>query len=131
MPMEHQGDLMQALVAKLYATVTGNDPAIKIPRNKYVSWYLPGIPFAPADFRYCANGFTGNSAEEVQNAFHQAFVVSSLFDQIPDMSTGFVTPEMQQTVFAGTGDRISSVYNDVLKYSRVVSKPLSKQEEAA
>ena len=130
MPMEHHGDLMQALVAKLYATVTGNDPAIKIPRNKYVSWYLPGIPFAPADFKYCANGFTGNSSEEVQNAYHQAFVLSSLFDQIPDTSSGFVTPEMQQTIFAGTGDRISSVYNDVLKYSRVVSKPLSKQEEA-
>ena len=130
MPMDHNGDLMQALVAKLYSTVTGNDDSIKIPRNKYVSWFLPGIPFTPADFRYCATGFAGNTAEEIKSAYHQAFVVSSLFDYIPDTSTGFVNPEMQQTIFAGTGDRISTVYNDVLKYSRVVHKPLTKAEEA-
>jgi hypothetical protein len=128
--MEHNGDLMQALVAKLYATVTGNDEAIKIPRNKYVSWFLPGVPFSPADFRYCSSGFSGNTAEEVKNSYHQAFVLSSLFDYIPDTSSGFVNPEMQQTIFAGNGDRISSVYNDVLKYSRVVHKPLSEKEEA-
>jgi hypothetical protein len=130
MPMDHNGDLMQALVAKLYATVTGDDDAIKIPRNKYVSWFLPGVPFSPADFKYCATGFTGNTAEEIRNAYHQAFVLSSLFDYIPDTSTGFVEPEMQQTIFAGTGDRISTVYNDVLKYSRVVDRPLSQAEEA-
>ncbi len=130
MPMEHSGDLMQALIAKLYATVTGNDDAIKIPRNKYVSWFLPGVPFTAADFTYCSTGFTGNTAEEVKNAYHQAFVLSSLFDYIPDTSTGFVEPEMQQTIFAGTGDRISTVYNDVLKYSRVVDKPLSEAEQA-
>jgi hypothetical protein len=128
--MEHSGDLMQALVAKLYSTVTGGDDAIKIPRNKYVSWFLPGVPFTPEDFRYCATGFTGNTAEEIKNAYHQAFVVSSLFDYIPDTSSGFVNPEMQQTIFAGTGDRISSVYKDVLRYSRVVHKPLSEKEEA-
>lgn len=128
--MDHNGDLMQSLIAKLYATVTGNDDAIKIPRNKYLSWFLPGVPFTPADFRYCATGFTGNTAEEIRNAYHQAFVLSSLFDYIPDTSTGFVQPEMQQTIFAGTGDRISSVYNDVLKYSRVVDRPLSEAEQA-
>jgi hypothetical protein len=130
MPMEHGGDLMKALVAKLYATITGDDDAIKIPRNKYVSWFRPGVPFAPADFRYCATGFTGNTVEEVKNAYHQAFVLSSLFDQIPDTSNGFVGPELQQSIFAGTGDRISAVYNDVLKYSRVVDRPLSDQEAA-
>jgi hypothetical protein len=34
-------DMMQALVAKLYATITGNDENIKLPRNKFVSWLLP------------------------------------------------------------------------------------------
>lgn len=130
MTTENNADLMQALIAKLYSIVTGNDDAIKIPRNKYLSWFLPGVTFTPEDFRYCATGFSGNTVEEIKNAYHQAFVLSSLFDYIPDTSTGFVQPEMQQTIFAGTGDKISSVYNDVLKYSKVVNRPLSETEEA-
>ncbi len=130
MPMDNNGDLMQSLIAKLYSIVTGGDESIKVPRNKYISWFLPGVVFTPEDFRYCSMGFSGNTAEEIKNAYHQAFVLSSLFDYIPDTSTGFVEPEMQQTLFAGTGDRISSVYSDVLKYSKVVHKPLSEAEEA-
>ena len=130
MPMEHSGDLMQALVAKLYSIVTGDDEAIKIPRNKFVSWFLPGVPFDPKDFTFCAKGFTGETAEAVQEAYHQAFVISKLFDFIPDVSNGFVTDEMQQLLYAGTQDTISTVYNDVLKYSRVLHRELSAQEEA-
>ena len=130
MPMNHADDLMKALIAKLYATVTGNDPAITIPRNKYVTWYLPGITFMPEDLKYCASGLSGQTAEDVKQAYHQAFVLSSLFDQVPDTSAGFVTPTMQQGIFAGTGDRISAVYSDVLKYSRVLDRPLSDAEQA-
>jgi hypothetical protein len=130
MPMNHSGDLMQALVAKLYQVITGDDDAITIPRNKFVSWYLPGVPFAPDDFRFGARGLTGDDAEGVRNAYHQAFVVASLFDFVPDVSTGFVDNQLQQSIFAGTQDRISSVYNDVLKYSRVVHRELSDKEKA-
>lgn len=130
MPMDHSGDLMQALVAKLYETITGNDESITIPRNKFVSWYLPGVPFTPADFRFCAQGLTGSTAEEIQQSYHQAFVLSSLFDFVPDVSTGFVDNQLQQSIFAGTQDKISSVYNDVLKYSRVVHRELSEKEKA-
>lgn len=130
MPMNHSGDLMQALVAKLYAVVTGDDDAIKIPRDKFISWYLPGVPFAPEDFGYCSRGFAGETAEEVSLAYHQAFVLASLFDFVPDVSEGFVTDQMQQTIFAGKQDRISSVYSDVLRYSRVVHRELTEKEQA-
>ena len=66
MPIDHSADLMKALVAKLYMTVTGNDESIKMPRNKFVSWLMPGLPFDPVDFRYCARGFNGATAEEIQ-----------------------------------------------------------------
>jgi len=129
MPMNHSGDLMQALVAKLYSILTGDDDAIKTPRNKFVSWFLPGVPFDTGDFKYCAKGFVGETAEEIQELYHQAFVLSKLFDYIPDVSNQFVTDQMQQTMYAGTQDTISSVYNDVLKYSRVVHKDLSDKEK--
>jgi hypothetical protein len=129
MPMDHSGDLMQALVAKLYSILTGDDDSIKTPRNKFVSWFQPGVAFDPKDFRFCAKGFVGETAEEIQEAYHQAFVLSKLFDYVPDVSKEFIPDELQQTLYAGTQDTISSVYGDVLKYSRVVHKELSDKEK--
>ncbi len=125
-------DLMKALMQKLYKTITGNgDGAIKMPRNKYVSWFMPGIPMDPADFQYCAKGFGGNTAEEVLQLYHQAFVLSKLFDFVPEVSSDpqFVSDDMQQTLFTSTQDTISSVYRDVLKYSRVLNNELSDKEK--
>jgi hypothetical protein len=127
--MENSGDLMQSLVAKLYNILTGDDESIDLPRNKFVSWFLPGVPFDPKDFKFAARGFVGDTAEEINEAYHQAWVVSKLFDYIPDVSNDLLTDEMKQTLFAGTQDTISSVYDDVLKYSRVVHRELSDSEK--
>lgn len=122
-------DLMQALVAKLYSTVTGDDSSIQIPRNKFVSWMMPGIPFKPADFLFCSKGIDGSTAEQDRQLQHQAFTLSKLFDFVPDVSDSFVGEGLGQNMFATTQDTISSVYRDVLKYSRVVDMPLSDKEK--
>ena len=129
MAKDHSADLMQALVAKLYGTITGNDGNIKMPRNKFVTWMLPGIPFVPEDFLYCAKGLIGDTAEATMALQHQAFVASKLFDYIPDVNDEFVSNTMQQTIFTTTQDSISSVYRDVLKYSRVVDLGLNDAEK--
>lgn len=129
MAKDHSADLMQALMAKLYATITGNDGNIKMPRNKFVTWMLPGIPFEAKDFLYCAKGLIGETAEQTQELAHQAFVLSKLFDFVPDVNNEFVDTTMQQTLFTSTQDNISSVYRDVLKYSRVLNNELSDKEK--
>jgi hypothetical protein len=129
MAVDHSADLMNALVAKLYATITGNDGNIKMPRNKFVTWMLPGIPFTPEDFVYCSKGLIGDTAEATMGLQHQAFVISKLFDFVPDVNDQFVNTTMQQTIFTTTQDSISSVYRDVLKYSRVVDLGLSDEEK--
>jgi hypothetical protein len=129
MPKDRSDDLMQALVAKLYATITGNDGNVKMPRNKFVTWMLPGIPFVPDDFLYCSKGLIGETAEKTRELQHQAFVISKLFDFIPDVHNDFVDASMQQTIFTSTQDTISSVYRDILKYSRVVNLELSDKEK--
>jgi hypothetical protein len=129
MAKDHSADLMQALIAKLYATITGNDGNVKMPRNKFVSWMLPGIPFEPRDFLYCSKGLVGETAEQTQDLQHQAFVLSKLFDFVPDVNNQFVDTTMQQTIFASTQDNISSVYRDVLKYSKVLNNELSETEK--
>lgn len=130
MPKDVSADLMQALIAKLYGTITGDNPDIKMPRNKFVSWMLPGLPFIPEDFMFCAKGLIAESAEETRARYHQAWSLSKLFNYIPDVSNQFLTEGMQQTIFASTQDAISSVYSDVLKYSKVADIPLSDKEKA-
>jgi hypothetical protein len=129
MANDNSEHLMQALVAKLYATITGQDEDIKLPRNKFVTWLLPGIPFTPVDFRYCMRGFSGSSAEQIKENYHQAFVLSKLFDFVPDVSREFVDNEMQQNIFTTTQDTISSIYKDVLNYSRVLDNEISDKEK--
>ncbi|OME95788.1 hypothetical protein BK124_18975 [Paenibacillus amylolyticus] len=133
MPYAANSDqLMSALLAKLYHTITGDaeELNLKYPSNKYVSWILPGIPFQPEDFDYCEKGVSGGgSAEENRKLMHQAFIMSKLLDFIPDPSGLALEPGIQQTIFTSTQDTISAVYKDVLTYSRVVDLKLSPEEE--
>jgi hypothetical protein len=129
MAADHSAELMQALIAKLYAEITGNDGNIKIPRNKFVTWMRPGLPFLPQDFLYCSKGLIGSTAELTQQAYHQAFVLSKLFDFVPDVNDQFVDSKMQQLIFTSSQDSISSVYRDILKYSKVVNLPLTADQE--
>jgi hypothetical protein len=127
---KNSADLMQAMMAKLYSIVTGNDPAIKLPRNKFVTWMLPAIPFDKKDFAFCAKGLTGNTAEETLDLYHQAFVLSKLFDFVPEAGNDIMSGDMQQSVFTTTQDTISSIYSDVLKYSKVVNiEPTEEQKQ--
>jgi len=129
MPKDVSADLMQALIAKLYGTITGDNPDIKMPRNKFVTWMLPGLPFLPEDFMFCAKGLIAESAEDTRERYHQAWALSKLFNFIPDVSNQFLTEGMQQTIFSSTQDEISSVYSDVLKYSKVIDLQLSDKEK--
>lgn len=127
---KNSADLMQAMVSKLYSIITGNDPAIKLPRNKFVTWMLPFIPFSTKDFKFCASGLTGNTAEETLDLYHQAFVLSKLFDFVPEAGNDILSGDMQQSLFTTTQDTISSIYSDVLKYSRVVNiEPTEEQKK--
>jgi hypothetical protein len=126
---------MRALMSKLYKTVTGNDAGnIKIPRNKFISWLMPGIPFHPEDFLFCSKGLIGSDTTETRSLQHQAFVLSKMFDYIPEIpptNNGFneFINTLGQTIWSTTQDTISSVWNDVLKYSKVVHIELSEEEK--
>ena len=125
-------DLMQALINKLYATITGNDENVKIPRNKFVTWLLPGIPFTTEDFTFCSKGLgAGSTPDEDKQMYQQAFYLSKLFDFIPEINDPLVyTGKLEQTIFSSNQDTISSVYHDILKYSQVVDVEIDpKQKE--
>lgn len=129
MAKDVSADLMQALVAKLYGTITGDNEDIKMPRNKFVTWMLPGLPFMPEDFTFCSKGMIADTAEETRDRYHKAWNLSKLFDFVPDISNQFLDADMQQTIFTSTQDTISALYSDVIKYSKVVDMQLSDKEK--
>ena len=129
---DHSEDLMTALIDKLYKTITGNDANVKIPRNKFVTWLLPGVPCEPEDFMFCAKGLgAGITADEDKQMYQQAFYFSKLFDFIPEINDPLVyTGSLEQSIFTTTQDTISSVYNDILKYSQVVDQEITPEQQA-
>lgn len=132
---QQSNDMMKALMNKLYETITGSggdDAALALPRSKFVTWLMPGIPFNKEDFNFCAKGLIGDTAEETNNLYHQAFVLSKLFDFVPEVSNdfNFLDDSMQQTLFTTTQDNITSVYADILKFSRVVNIEPTDEEKA-
>lgn len=122
-------DLMSSLISKMYHIITGEDADIKFPNSKYITWIMPGIPFIPEDFNFCIKGFAGSTAEETRLLTLQAFVLSKLFDFIPDPSGLAMDHKVQQSIFATTQDTISSVYRDVLQFSKVVNREISEEEQ--
>jgi hypothetical protein len=121
------GDLMQALVARLSSTITGHDDAVALPRNKLAPWYVPGVLSSPRTSS-SRRRLRRLDREETQEADHQVFLVSKLFDYIPDISGDFVSDQMKQTMCAATQDAISSVNSDVLRFGRVGHRKLSHAE---
>jgi hypothetical protein len=132
---DHSQTIMKMMMTKLYNTITGAGEAgeIKIPRNKSIMWMMPGIPFAPEEFAFCTKGIVGDSAEETKELQHQAWVISKLFDFIPELPEGNMqftdTTKMLQTMYGTTQDTISSVFGDVLKYSMILNNELSDEEK--
>src|SRR5579884_3931874 len=110
MAKDDSEDLMKALMKKLYSQITGNDGNVKIPRNKYVSWLMPGMPFTERDFLFCSKGIIGSSAEETNDLAHQAWTISRLFDYVPDIPDTSINNffadggKLPQTVYMTTQD---------------------------
>ncbi len=143
MGRDDSAELMQALMTKLYKTVTGNDGNIQIPRNKFITWLMPSIPFDNRDFLFCSQGLTAtprpedpscNINAETKARYRQAFSLSKLFDVIPEVPNGgqqqlYNNERLKETVFSPTGDSISSVYDQILTHCKVANAPLTEQEQ--
>lgn len=121
-----------ALMAKLYSIVSGAELSGGEPlmHNKFVSWYCPGIPFTTDTFDYLTQGFVTAKPNELGKLYNGAQVISELFDRVPSVEGQFLDT-LTETVSSSTADKISSVYKDVLRWSRVVDNKLSPRQEMA
>jgi hypothetical protein len=123
-------DLGKTLLAQLYQIVTGGDANVPPSKNTFLSWCQPGIPFQAKDFNFAAKGLGGGKdAEADRLLLQQAFDFAQIVDFVPDR-TGIYNNDMQQTVYRTSEARLSHLYGEILRFSKVVSKDLTEKEKA-
>ncbi len=122
--------LGETLISQIYSIITGGDDKVKPSEHSFLSWCMPGLPFTNEDFGFCQKGFGGGAtAEEEKLLLNQAFAFSQLVDFIPDRS-GIYANDQQQTVWRTSQARMSHMYGEILKASKVVNDELTPAEEA-
>jgi len=143
--------LMRTLIKKTEQAFTRNYSDISIPKNNFFTWYISGIPFEAIDFEFCKIGLVGyphiiknTNGTEIQidaeshtrMLMDQAHLVSTIFDFIPHFpedNNEFYefsnTDDMMTTEFTIPQDTVSSVYKDILNFSKVYNSERSEEEE--
>jgi hypothetical protein len=123
-------ELGAKLLAQLYEIVTGGDGQVPRSRDNFLSWCTPGIPFTPEDFAFCVKGLGGGAtAEEEKLLVQQAFNFAQAVDFIPD-ATGVYMQDPQQAIFRTAEERMSHIYGEILRLSKVVASDMTDEEKA-
>jgi len=123
-------DLGKTLIKQLYQIITGGDEHAPPAKDSFISWVMPGLAFTPEDFQFCAKGMGGGKDAEADKVLvQQAFNLANLIDFIPDRTLVY-NNDMQQTVWRTSEARLSHLYGEILRFSKVVTQELSDAEKA-
>ena len=125
----------RALLAKLYEVLTARPDADSdaLPKNEFIAWCQPGLPFEPADFDFAVRGIGGGDGEgeDVRRRLARADDWSRLTNFIPNASGVFDDEQQKKmfdtTAFSTEGASIASVYGNVLRFSEVADGELSDE----
>jgi len=122
-------DLGNLMLAQLYQSVGGGDNAFPAPKNTFVAWAMPAIPYGPEQFDFAVQGLGGGADAAASLAIQQhASEFSTIVDFIPDVSQVF-TQDHQQTVLRSSEARLSFMYGEILRAARVVKEELSQEDQ--
>ena len=129
MPMT-LADLGNALMKELSQIVNGGDDHVRPDPNNFVTWCAPGLPFEARDFEFAAKGLgSGATAEEEKHLLQQAFSFANLVDFIPDPTAAY-SAQHQDRVWRSSQARLSFMYGEILRLSRVADKELTPAQVA-
>ncbi len=127
--MPKLNELGDALRAQLVEILIGGDETVKAPTETSITWLSPGMPFEASDFDFAAKGLgTGDTAEDEKRMLEQAYRFSTLVDFAPDAS-GLLSYEQQETLYRTAQARMSHLYGEILRLSRVADKELTPEME--
>ena len=105
--------------------MSGEDGHVIAPRNSFVSWCRPGIPFFESDFDFAVKGLeSGQTAEEQRELNRQGFEFAVLVDFVPNTDQIF-DDLRQENVYRTAGDRLSEYYGQILVAAKVAKAGLT------
>jgi hypothetical protein len=115
----------------MYNILAGGDETVPPSKDAFITWCMPGLPFQPSDFGFAARGIgTGANAQEDKLLLQQAYNFASLIDFIPDVKAAY-TGDRQDGVWRNdSGARLSEIYGQILKFSKVVNNELTDEQKA-
>lgn len=128
-------DLGKTFYGQLYASVNGGDETVPAQKDSFVSWCSPALAFEPQDFKFAVQGLSSGTAtrpgtaEENRLLNRQAAAFANLIDFIPDVG-GIYDGREQDTVWRTSQARLSYMYGETLKFSKVVAGDLPAADKA-
>ncbi|MFB7508899.1 hypothetical protein [Streptomyces broussonetiae] len=124
------GDLGRLFHDQMYNVLAGGDANVPPAKDAFITWCTPGLPYQPADFTFAAQGIgTGATAEEDKVLLQQAFNFASLIDFIPDATAAYSTDRQEGVWRNASGARLSEIYGQILKFSKVVNDELTDEQK--
>ena len=125
------GDLGRMFRDQMYNVLAGGDATVPPSKNAFITWCMPGLPFQPSDFTFAAQGLaTGATAQEDKILLQQAFNFASLIDFIPDVTAAYSSDRQDGVWRNDSGARLSEIYGQILRFSKVVSHELTDAQKA-
>jgi len=124
------GELGKTLVDNIGAVLRGG-PDQPLPDHAFLTWCRPGIPFTPHDLDFAENGvFSAATAEGQKALSNHAFAFSTLMDHIPEVGVAYDHAKQEAAFALQGGIRLSEMYEQILKFSKVVHHDLTDDEKA-
>lgn len=122
-------ELGRSLLGTLNQILTGGDARVPAPSDSKIAWAQPGIPFMPQDFEFAAEGLGSIAdADHLRKMQKQAFNFACAVDFVPDVS-GVYGGDQQQTIYRSSEARMSHMYGEILRASKVVQNDLTDKEK--
>jgi hypothetical protein len=123
--------LGKTLTDQLSQILTGGDANVPPSPHTFVTWCSPGIPMTKEAFDFASLGFgAGADADAEKRLTNHAFNFAQLVDFVPDVSTAY-TAERQEAMFRPDAEnRLSTIYSEILRFSKVVHTELTDAEKA-
>ena len=124
-------DLGTALTAQIYQTVMGGDGTVKPDDDTFFTWVTPGLPFSGEDLDFASQGiFSAPDAETQNKRVMHAYNLSTLLDFIPDIGMAYSNDKQAGMYKPEAEKRLSEIYRQILRFSKVVDFPLTDEQQA-
>ncbi|MEV0016280.1 hypothetical protein [Streptomyces tendae] len=114
----------------MYDTLCGGDGSLPPSKSSFITWCMPGLPYTEQDFDFAAQGLGTGTAEVEKAKLQHAYNWAMQVDFVPDPRAAY-THDKQQGVYRNdAGMRLSEIYGQILKFSKVANHELTDEQKA-